>query len=166
MNNKINQKAAKIKLLILDVDGVLTDGKIYISDSGIEYKGFYSKDGVGIKLLLKAGVEVAIISGRESVAVNHRMNGLGVKYIYQNQDDKIKAFDELKQDLNLKNEQIAYVGDDLPDLAAMLKSGLGIAVANAADTVKQQADWVTNTCGGMGAVREACELIMQAQNKF
>ena len=131
MNDLTKQRAAKIKLLILDVDGVLTDGKIYLDDTGRETKGFNSKDGVGIKNLLKTGVKIAVISGRESAAVNHRMNPLGVKDIYQNQADKTVAFNALKRTYNLTNEQIAYVGDDLPDLTVMREIGLSIAVADA-----------------------------------
>ncbi len=161
---EIQQKALQIKLLILDVDGVLTDGKIYFIESGAEYKAFNSKDGLGIKLLLKTGVTIGIISGRQSASVNQRLRPLGVQYIYQNQDNKLSAFAELKTKLNLTQQQIAYVGDDLTDLPILTQVGLSIAVADADDFVKQHVDWITKLPGGMGAVREVCELIMHAQN--
>lgn len=161
---KIFQKAAAIKLLILDVDGVLTNGKIYFTESGAEYKAFNTKDGLGIKLLLKTGVTIGIISGRESASVEQRLRPLGVKYIYQKQNNKLLALKKLTTKLKLTKQQIAYVGDDLTDLPILTQVGLSIAVADADDFVKQHVDWITKSPGGMGAVREACELIMQAQN--
>ncbi len=162
----ILKKAAQIKLLIFDVDGVLTDRKIYLADSGHEYKAFNSHDGFGIKMLLKSGVAVAIITTRNSPVVARRMQELGVQHIYQGQEDKRQALDDLALQLTLQLEQIAYVGDDLPDLPLMRKVGLGIAVADAAEYVRQHADWQTQAAGGKGAAREVCELIMQAQNTF
>ncbi len=161
---KIFEKAAKIKLLIFDVDGVLTDRKIYLADTGHEYKAFNSHDGFGIKMLLQSGVEVAIITTRTSPLVERRMAELGVKYIFQGQKDKLKAFESLAHQLQFTFDQIAYVGDDLPDLPVMRRCGLGIAVADAADFVSQHADWQTKAKGGKGAAREVCVLIMQAQN--
>jgi len=159
----IQQKAKAIKLLVLDVDGVLTDRKIYLADSGHEYKAFNSLDGFGIKMLLKTGVQVAIITTRNSPVVQRRMHELGVKHVYQGQEDKNLALQDLVSALNLTLDQVAYVGDDLPDLPLMRKVGIGIAVADAASYVLQHADWVTRAKGGKGAVREVCELIMEAQ---
>jgi len=148
-------KAAKIKLLIFDVDGVLTDGKIYLTDSNNEYKAFYTRDGVGIKLLLKSGVEVGIITGRNSPMVSQRMQQLGVKHILQGQNDKLKAFEDLVNQLELDYEETAFMGDDVLDLPAMRRSGLSIAVADAAPIVLKNSDWITTAKGGRGAAREA-----------
>lgn len=160
------QKAAKVKLLILDVDGVLTDGTIYLTESGEEFKAFNSKDGIGLKTLIKSGVEVAIISGRKSAAVEHRLQPLGVRYIHQGHDDKIHKYNELKEKLTLRDDEIAYIGDDLPDLPPIKTSGLGIVVADGNDFARQHADWITSKPGGRGAVREVCEHIMRAQNNL
>lgn len=160
------KRAAKIKLLILDVDGVLTDGTIYLTESGEEYKAFNSKDGIGLKTLIKSGVEVAIISGRKSAAVEHRLQPLGVQYIHQGHDDKTHKYNELKDKLNLRDEEIAYIGDDLPDLPPIKKSGLGIVVADGNYFAREHADWITTNSGGKGAVREVCEHIMRAQNNL
>lgn len=160
----ILNKAKKIKLLLLDVDGVLTDGKIYMTDQGHEFKAFNSQDGVGIKLLQQCGVIVGVMTGRNSSMVEKRMAELGVTYIYQAQDDKLKTYQTVKMELNLKDENIAVMGDDLPDLAAIQQAGLGITVPNACATVKQYADWETTRHGGFGAVREVCELIVLAKS--
>ncbi|MCK4608599.1 MAG: HAD hydrolase family protein, partial [Gammaproteobacteria bacterium] len=139
------------------------DGKIYITDTGSEYKAFNSRDGIGIKMLRKTGVEVAIISGRYSAAVEYRLHALGITHIYQKQDDKSIAFNKLKLDLNVSDEEIAYLGDDIPDLITMQTASLGITVADGDSFVLKHADLVTKAPGGYGAVREACEFIMQAQ---
>lgn len=155
--------AIAIKLVIFDVDGVLTDRKIYFADNGHEYKAFNSHDGHGIKMLRSTGVEVAVITTRNSPVVERRMHELGVKHFYQGQHDKLIALAALMQELELSLEQIAYVGDDLPDLPLMRRVGLGIAVADACPYVLQHADWTTQAAGGKGAARETCEMIMQAQ---
>lgn len=164
--DNINQIAQHIKLVIFDVDGVLTDGRIYFSDSGHEFKAFHSQDGMGIKMLMQAGLEVAIITARQSNLVEKRAKELGLKHVYQNQNPKTAAFEELKSILKLDNHEIAYVGDDLVDLPLIIQSGLGIAVANAAPFVKQHATWCTTCLGGQGAVREVVELILTAQEKL
>lgn len=163
MTQSILEKAANIKLLLLDVDGVLTDRKIYFADAGHEYKAFNAHDGLGIKLLLSTKVEVGVITTRRSVVVERRMGELGVTHLYQGQEDKREALKILMEKLQLKADQIAYVGDDLPDLPLMRSVGLGIAVADACDYVRRHADWVIEAAGGRGAVREVCELIMEAQ---
>ena len=152
-------KNLKIKLLILDVDGVLTDGKLYYSDSGIETKSFDVKDGLGLKLLLKRGVEIAIISGRKSIATKNRMRDLGIKHVYLGISDKTIVFNRLKKNLGIKNENIACVGDDLPDFPLMQEVGFSIAVKDAVPKVCAIADYITKATGGNGAVREVCELL-------
>ncbi|MDP2902586.1 MAG: 3-deoxy-manno-octulosonate-8-phosphatase KdsC [Methylovulum sp.] len=162
----ILEKAKKLKLLILDVDGVLTDGKLFFDNQGNEYKSFHAQDGHGIKLLRQTGVEVAIISGRKSIVVELRMKSLGIHHVYQGYEDKRAAFAGLIDHLGLTPEQVAHVGDDLLDLPIMSRVGLSVAVNDANNTVKQHADWCTTRAGGQGAVREVCDLIMQAQGYF
>ena len=162
----IIEKAKKLKLLILDVDGVLTDGRLFFDDKGKEYKCFHARDGHGIKLLRETGVEVAVISGRKSNSVARRMKSLGVEYVYQGHENKIAAFNEIIQSLSIQPEQAAHVGDDLLDLPIMKRVGLSIAVNDANNPVKEYADWCTKTPGGQGAVREICDFIMQSQGTF
>lgn len=159
----ILSRAKQIKLMIFDVDGVLTDGSIIMGDNGEEYKAFHSRDGHGMRLLQYTGVEIAIITGRTSNVVEHRMANLGVKYVFQGQKVKLPAFEELIKQLKLKPEQCAYVGDDWVDIAIMKRVGLSIAVQDADDLVKQHAHWVTPAKGGKGAARQVCELIMEGQ---
>ncbi|HET8710723.1 MAG TPA: 3-deoxy-manno-octulosonate-8-phosphatase KdsC [Spongiibacteraceae bacterium] len=160
------QKAREIKLLVLDVDGVLTDGRLWYGNSGEELKAFHIQDGLGIKLLQSAGVDVAIITGRTSQLVNRRGSELGIKHIVQGREDKLVALRALAGNLEIGLEEIAYVGDDLPDLSAIAAVGLGIAVANAMPYVAQHAAYKTARSGGDGAVREVCDLILQAQGKL
>ena len=160
------EKAKKIKLLILDVDGVLTDGRLFFDNDGNEYKSFHARDGHGIKLLQKTGVVVAVISGRKSVTVERRMKQLGVDFVYQGHENKISAFEEILEKIGIKPDEAAHVGDDLLDLPLMQRVGLAVAVQDANFAVKQYADWCTTTAGGLGAVREVCDLIMQAQGSF
>ncbi len=159
----ILDKAKKIKVLIFDVDGVLTDGSLIVDDDGKEYKAFYSKDGLGIKMLKKTGVDIAVITARTSNVVIHRMKNLGIKHIYQGQLDKLPAFENILKELNLSAEQAAYVGDDVIDLPVLLHAGLAVTVDDAHPLVKQHAHWQTPRRGGRGAARDICELIMQAQ---
>lgn len=159
----ILDKAAKIKLLVFDVDGVLTDGRLIVGDDGQEYKSFFSKDGLGIKMLLKTGVEVAVITARTSKVVIHRMENLGIEHIYQGQQEKLPAFESILKELNISAEEAAYVGDDVIDLPVMLRAGLAITVQDAHPLAKQHAHWQTPQPGGQGAARDVCELIMQAQ---
>lgn len=162
----ITEKAKNLKLLILDVDGVLTDGRLFFDDLGREYKCFHARDGHGIKLLRQTGVEVAVISGRKSNSVAIRMKNLGIEHVYQGHENKIAAFNEIVQSLSISPEQAAHVGDDLLDLPVMTRVGLSIAVNDANSAVKDYADWCTSTAGGLGAVREVCDFIMQAQGTF
>jgi 3-deoxy-D-manno-octulosonate 8-phosphate phosphatase (KDO 8-P phosphatase) len=160
------EKAQKLKLLILDVDGVLTDGRLFFDNEGTEYKCFHARDGHGIKLLRQTGVDIAVISGRNSNSVALRMKSLGIDHVYQGHENKRSALAELLEKTGIKPEQAAHVGDDLLDLPIMTQVGLAIAVSDANFAVKERADWCTTLPGGQGAVREVCDLIMQAQGTF
>ncbi|WP_297807491.1 3-deoxy-manno-octulosonate-8-phosphatase KdsC [uncultured Methylophaga sp.] len=162
----ILEKAKKIKLVVFDVDGVLTDGRIIIGDDGQEYKAFNSRDGHGMKLLQYTGVEIAIITGRTSKTVEHRMNGLGINHVYQGKRIKLPVFEELIEELGLSPDECAYVGDDWVDLSIMSRVGLAVAVQDADNVVKKHAHWITPSRGGMGAAREVCELIMEGQGNL
>lgn len=159
-------RAHQIVLLALDVDGVLTDGRITYSASGEELKSFNIKDGLGIKLLQGAGVEVAIITGRQSAMVERRATELGIETIVQGREDKLGALEELCQLRGITLFQCAYMGDDLPDLGAIQASGLGLCVADGAKQVRDAADWVSSSAGGRGAVREACDAILEARGQL
>jgi 3-deoxy-D-manno-octulosonate 8-phosphate phosphatase (KDO 8-P phosphatase) len=156
-------RTKNIKLVIFDVDGVLTDGSIIIGDDGEEYKAFHSRDGHGMKLLQYTGVKIGIITGRTSQVVEHRMNSLGINYVYQGQQVKLPAFEQMLKQLKLTADQCAYVGDDWVDLAVMNRVGLAIAVQDADPVVKKHAHWITPANGGKGAAREVCEFIMEGQ---
>ena len=156
-------KLKHIKLLILDVDGVLTDGGIIYNDNGVETKIFNVKDGLGIRLLMQAGINLCIATGRRSNALYNRCKNLGIEHIFDGADDKAAIFDLILDRTGVSAEQVAFIGDDLPDLALMKKVGLSIAVADAHKTVLKNADMVTSTKGGNGAVREVCEAILKAQ---
>jgi 3-deoxy-D-manno-octulosonate 8-phosphate phosphatase (KDO 8-P phosphatase) len=159
-------KAAVIQLVVFDVDGVLTNGSLILGENGDEYKIFHAHDGVGLVMLREAGLKIAVISARSSPAVEKRMTALEIEYVFQGQSDKRKVINELMQKIGVKNEHVAFVGDDLVDLAAMSVVGLAIAVANAQAIVLEKADWVTSKTGGRGAVREVCEMILDAQGKL
>ena len=163
---EVLDKAKAIKLLVLDVDGVLSDGRLYFSNSGDEIKAFSTLDGQGIKMLQRSGVEVAIITGRSSELVARRANNLGIEHLIQGREDKLTALDELIATVGVNYSETAFLGDDLPDLAAIRKAGLGMTVANGHHFVVEHADWQTQARGGEGAVREACELIMRAQGSL
>jgi 3-deoxy-D-manno-octulosonate 8-phosphate phosphatase (KDO 8-P phosphatase) len=156
-----NQAQPTVKLLALDVDGVLSDGKIYLSNSGEEIKSFNIQDGLGIKLLQRNGVAVAIITGRSSRIVDQRAEELGIEHVIQGRSDKLVALLQLIDGMELSLEEVAYMGDDLPDLAAIKACGLGLTVSDANPVVQQHADWVSSCRGGDGAVRQACELILE-----
>jgi len=159
----ILQKARTIRLLALDCDGVLTDGRLYYGNAGEEMKAFNILDGHGIKMLRATGIETAIITGRKSELVQRRAKELGITALLQGREDKLVALRELLADTDIGLDAVAYCGDDLPDLAAMLAVGLGIAPANANAAVRERAAWVTQAAGGAGAVREITDLLMQAQ---
>ena len=163
---QVRERAKRIRLLCLDVDGVLTDGNLLIGDNGVEYKAFYSRDGHGIKMLMSGDIDVAVITGRRSQAVTDRMASLGVKHLFQGHERKLPVFQSLLRELRLEAEQAAYVGDDILDLSVMRSAGLAVAVADADASVRSAAHWVTSTRGGRGAVREVCELILNAQGRY
>lgn len=163
--NELLERARHIQLLILDVDGVLSDGKIYLSDNQVELKAFHVHDGLGIKLVQQAGITVAVISSRNSSLVTQRMQALGVSHIYQGQANKLPTYEKLLQELAITTQQTAYIGDDLPDVPLLERAGLGITVANAHSCAKQVAVWQTQLSGGNGAVREICDLLIQARTQ-
>ena len=152
-----------IKLLLLDVDGVLTDGGISYTDSGEQVKTFHSSDGLGLRLLMDAGIEVGIITGRRSDALKHRCDNLGIRILHQGVRDKPAALASITTETGISTQQMAYAGDDLIDLPVMRRVGTAIAVANACEEVKTHAAWVTRASGGNGAVREICEAILKAK---
>jgi len=159
----VTEKAQHIKLLILDVDGVLTDGRVIYTDSGEEIKFFNAQDGHGIKLLVRAGIDVAIVTGRSSKAVLFRAENLGITMVYQKALNKLDAYEDILKRKNLTDTQIGVVGDDLPDLPMLRRCGLSCAVPNSVSEVLGTVDYVTRNRGGTGAVREVCELLLKAQ---
>lgn len=159
----IQASAKAIKLLILDVDGVLTNGQLFWTDDPVQIKAFNVKDGLGMRQLQKNGIPIAIITGKQSELVTTRLNELGIEHVFQNVPDKLPVFEKLIADLKLSPKHIAYVGDDLPDLPVMQKVGLSIAVQDAYPFVKEYADFVTENPGGCGAIREVCDLILNAK---
>jgi 3-deoxy-D-manno-octulosonate 8-phosphate phosphatase (KDO 8-P phosphatase) len=160
------EKAKHIRLVIFDVDGVLTDGTLIYGPNGTESKVFNCQDGMGLRLLLRTSVKLAIITARSSDVVEKRMQDLGIQHVYQGCIDKLIAYDDLKQKLNVADHEIAYVGDDLPDLPGLLRAGLSVTVPNAPKIMHQYADMMTIAKGGKGAAREVCDLIMQAQGTY
>ena len=162
----IADKLKKIKLLLCDVDGVLTDGSIIYNDKGQETKQFNVKDGFGIKLLMSAGIQLGIVTGRRSKALIHRCNDLGIRLIFDGISDKAGILDEIQQRTGISTDNIAFVGDDIPDLALMRRIGVPIAVADAHENVREYAEWVTSAPGGAGAIREVCEAILKSQGSW
>lgn len=162
----IEEKARNIKLLILDVDGVLTDGVIHVSERGEEAKSFHVRDGYGLKLLTESGIEVAIISGRKSGAVEYRAKELGIGMVFQGVKDKGPVCRRIMERAGLKKSEVASVGDDLPELSVFRHSGIRIAVADAVHEVREAADVVTTREGGRGAVREISEWLLKLQGKW
>ncbi len=161
------ERAQEVKLLVLDVDGVLTDGSLFISPDGVEYlKVFNSLDGHGIKLLRSSGVEIAIITGRNSPMVKMRAQALGIEHLYMGVDEKATALKELLNKLDLHPSNCAAIGDDWPDLSILTKVRLALAPANAHHEVKAVSHYICNLSGGQGAVREVCDLILSAQGHY
>jgi 3-deoxy-D-manno-octulosonate 8-phosphate phosphatase (KDO 8-P phosphatase) len=166
MQQTIIEKAKQIRLVIFDVDGVLTDGSLYFGVEGGEYKVFNARDGMGMVLLQMSGVAIAIITGLTSYAVTQRMESLGVHYVFQGQRNKVAAFRQLCGELQLSPQQVAYVGDDVNDVPVMSQVGFAITVADAHPWAVKHAHWQTQSRGGQGAAREICDFIMQAQGTF
>ncbi|HWP57219.1 MAG TPA: HAD-IIIA family hydrolase [Candidatus Acidoferrales bacterium] len=163
---RVRRKARAIKLLILDVDGVLTDGGIVIGPNGDEIKRFDARDGQGMKLLQEAGIAVALVTGRFSRAVSRRARELGVRLVYQRVRNKVAAYEKLKAKINCADDQVAFAGDDIADLALLGKVGLAITVRDGWEELKSRVDYVTAHKGGRGAVREIAELLLEAQGKW
>ncbi|HEX7966428.1 MAG TPA: HAD hydrolase family protein [Gammaproteobacteria bacterium] len=159
----LRERAARIKLVVFDVDGVFTDGSLYYGPGGEELKVFNVQDGQGVKRLLAAGIGAAVISGRDSAAVTRRMRDLGITHVFQGDEDKLPVLERLLKKLGLTLEQAAHVGDDLPDLPLFQRVGLAVATANAMPALKAAAHHVTAAGGGRGAVREVCDLLLTAQ---
>jgi 3-deoxy-D-manno-octulosonate 8-phosphate phosphatase (KDO 8-P phosphatase) len=163
MVDTLVERANDVRLLVLDVDGVLTDGRLYFTSRGEQMKCFHVRDGAGIKQVLQAGLQVAVISGRQSKAVDKRMAELGVTWIRQGVHDKLSALRELLDMLNLTPQAVASVGDDTADLPLLETSRLAIAVADAHPSVKSRAHFITQAPGGQGAVREVCDLLLETR---
>lgn len=156
--------AREVKLVVFDVDGVLTDGGLILGESGNEYKIFHVRDGQGLVMLRESGCHVAVITARSSEIVAERMAALGIEHVFQGQNNKGEALLKLMESLGISKQHVVYVGDDILDLPAMKIAGIAVAVADAHPVVRENADWVTTAKGGHGAAREVCELIMQAQD--
>jgi 3-deoxy-D-manno-octulosonate 8-phosphate phosphatase (KDO 8-P phosphatase) len=160
------EKIKNVRLLILDVDGVMTDGKIIIDNLGNEVKHFHVRDGHGIKMLMRYGIDVVLLTGRRSAVVEHRAKELGIREVHQGIHDKLSIFEEILRSKSLRYENIAFIGDDIVDVSVLKRAGFSVAVADAAEHVKKYVDHITKNAGGSGAVREVCEMILQAQNKW
>jgi len=164
------KRAKKIRLLLMDVDGVLTDGRIWLQSwpdgSAHEIKGFSAYDGAGLKLARASGLRTGVITGRKSAAMARRAKEADIEFVFQGRGEKLPAYEEILRTAKLKDEEVAYIGDDLPDLAILSRVGLAIAVANAVPEVKRAAHYVTKSSGGNGAVREVVELILKTQDKW
>jgi 3-deoxy-D-manno-octulosonate 8-phosphate phosphatase (KDO 8-P phosphatase) len=166
MATDIESRALRLRVLALDVDGVLTDGRIHYTSAGEEMKSFSILDGLGIKLLRQSGVRVAVITARRSPMVERRVAELGIDHCMQGREDKLAALEELLREQAMGLAEAAYMGDDLPDLRAIRAAGLGMTVANACREVAQAARWQSQARGGEGAVREACEMLLRARGQW
>ncbi|MCL6482150.1 MAG: HAD hydrolase family protein [Firmicutes bacterium] len=169
-NRSLKARARRIRLLLMDVDGVLTDGRIYLQSlpdgSAVEMKAFHAFDGAGLKLARAAGIRTGLITGRDSAATERRAREVGMDFVLQKQAEKLPAYERIVRAAGVHEEEVAYIGDDLPDLPVLARAGLAVAVANAAPEVKRAAHYVTQRAGGAGAVREVVELILKAQGKW
>lgn len=163
--SSLTRKIVRIRLVAFDVDGVFTDGRFYLSDEGVETKAFNTQDGFGIRQLIRADIVVAVISGRKSGAVEHRMRELGVPHVVQGCGDKVAALDNIARALGITAAECAFVGDDLPDLPLLRHVGFSVAVANAVEALRKECDFITSASGGRGAVREVCELVLAIRDK-
>jgi len=161
--SSFQEKLAELQMVIFDVDGVLTDGRLHYGPNGEELKVFHALDGHGIKSLMRHNVQVAIISGRDCQALRVRLQDLGIQYSYLGQSNKLPCLEDLISKTNIDKKHIAYMGDDVPDIAPMREVTIAFAPANAVDAVQDQADWVSSKSGGFGAVREVCDLILSTK---
>ncbi|RMG50168.1 MAG: 3-deoxy-D-manno-octulosonate 8-phosphate phosphatase [Acidobacteria bacterium] len=164
--DEVQVRARRIRLILMDCDGVLTDGRIVLLPDGDDIKFFFSQDGQGVKLAAQAGLRTGVITTRQSRVLARRVKEMHVHHLYQNAEDKLRAYEDALRREGLTDEHVAYIGDDLPDLPVMRRVGLAIAVANAVREVKEAAHWVTERPGGRGGVRDAVELILKAQGKW
>jgi 3-deoxy-D-manno-octulosonate 8-phosphate phosphatase (KDO 8-P phosphatase) len=162
----LSHKAKAIRLFIFDVDGILTSGVIYYGSQGTEMKGFHVHDGLGIKLLQKSGVTVAVISAKHSELVTKRLQDLKIEHMYLGHEDKVPAYEALKQKLQLDDHEIAFMGDDLPDLPLLRRVGFAVTVSEASSIMQEHAHFITTRKAGKGAVREACEFVLHAQDRY
>ena len=165
-NSEIQARAARIKLFLMDCDGVLTDARLWVLESGEDQKAFHTRDGLGLELLHRAGLKSGVISGRVSSALSRRAEKLGMSYVRQNCEDKEQAFAEILADAGVTNEEVAFAGDDLIDIPLMRRSGLALAVADAVVETRNHAHSVTEARGGHGGVREMVELILKSQGRW
>ncbi len=163
MPKEVRERARRIKMIIMDVDGVLTDGRIILGNKGEELKNFYVQDGQGIDIALRRGLVITLVSGRKSKVVERRAEELKIKEVYQNIAKKIEVYSKLLKKYSLKDEEVAYIGDDLGDIPPLRKAGLAISPANGVEEVKRIVHYVTRASGGRGAVREAIDIILKAQ---
>lgn len=166
VHESVTHRASLIRLVLFDVDGVLTDGRLFLDDTGRETKAFHSRDGHGLKMLQTTGVEVGIITGRTSRVVELRAAELNIRHLFQGCRDKLPVYDQLVGEYGLDPKAVAFVGDDVVDLPVMTRVGLAVAPHDAHHLVKQRAHWVTPSLGGQGAARDVCELIMEAQGNY
>jgi len=162
----ITDRARRIKLLLMDCDGVLTDGRLWLTSDGDEQKAFHARDGQGISLLHRAGLQTGIITGRTSSAVDRRAQDLKMSYVRQYAKDKIKALEEILAEAGVTTDECAYIGDDVGDIPVMRRVGLAVAVSDAVEETKQAAQYITALKGGQGAVREVCDLVLKAQGRW
>ena len=166
INGILETKIRRVQCLIMDVDGVLTDGRVIIDDLGNESKHFNVRDGHGIKLLLRTGIAVMLLTGRTSRVVEHRARELGIEEVHQGAKNKVEVLDAIMKHRNLEREEIAYIGDDIVDVPVFHRVGFSVAVADACEDAVQHADYVTRHKGGKGAVREVCELILKVKEQW
>jgi len=166
LDKNILNKAEKIKLLILDIDGVMTNGQLFLDDNFIQTKAFHVRDGFGIRQLIKEGLQIAVITGRESKLVSERIRELGIQYLFQNSPDKLPIYKNLLKNLNLQPENTSFMGDDLIDLPIMTQVGLSACPKDAYPFVLKHSDFISQYKGGKGAVRELCDLILHSKNRL
>lgn len=166
ISKQVRERAAKVRLLILDVDGVLTDGRIIMDHKGREIKAFDVRDGHGLRLLMEAGIEVAILTGRSSPVVQRRADDLGITRVRQGVHDKVGAYQEIAREVGITDDETCFVGDDVVDIPLLKRVGIPIVVADGAPEAKRLARYITQSPGGRGAVREVCDLLLQAQGKW
>jgi 3-deoxy-D-manno-octulosonate 8-phosphate phosphatase (KDO 8-P phosphatase) len=165
-DERLLRKISRVKLLILDVDGVMTDGRIIIDDAGLESKQFDVRDGHGLKMLMRCNIDVVLLTGRRSQVVTHRAADLGIAEVHQGIWNKLDVFKEILQRRNLAPEETAYVGDDVVDIPLLKRVGFGVSISDAVPDARRVADYVTRHRGGRGAVREVCEMILKAQGRW